>query len=283
MRDDFPEDVKRILSSRVNSLCSNPDCRAQTSGPQDDSTKAINLGVAAHITAASEGGPRYKQKLSPEERRHADNGIWLCQNCAKLIDTDVSRFNESLLRAWKMVAEDQARNSLGKTGSEVGAKLSPRLELYLELEGIKRDPYSPFTPVRSFVLGLTNKPGWGSAKFPALRYRRACGLRLDSFGIDGSFGFGLPPTPSDNEWASFRGGADHMIHSGETLKIARLFQNGRTKDGRPTRLPPFRPYNVPSTWVFDAVDFQCEISAEGIPTVPGQKSVPEEVIQLKFP
>jgi len=117
MRDDFAEEVKRILANRVSNDCSNPDCHAPTSGPQLDSTKALNIGVAAHITSASAGGPRFDPLLTSEQRCHADNGIWLCQNCAKLVDNDVTRFSETLLRAWKMVAEDLARNAIGKTTS----------------------------------------------------------------------------------------------------------------------------------------------------------------------
>src|SRR6266404_6234115 len=88
MGDDFSEVVKRVLASRVGNLCSNPECRALTSGPQDDPSKAVNVGVAAHITAASPGGPRYDSSLLPEERSGHKNGIWLCQNCAKHIDND---------------------------------------------------------------------------------------------------------------------------------------------------------------------------------------------------
>jgi hypothetical protein len=115
MRDDFTEEVKRTLAARVAYLCSNPDCRAPTSGPQIDATKALNVGVAAHITSAAEGGPRYNSLLSPEERRHPDNGIWLCQNCGKLIDNDPSRYTEKLIRAWKEIAEDHALGLIGKT------------------------------------------------------------------------------------------------------------------------------------------------------------------------
>jgi hypothetical protein len=115
MRDDFTEEVKRILANRVANNCSNPECRAVTSGPQSDTTKALNVGVAAHITSASSGGPRFNPSLNNEQRCHADNGIWLCQNCAKLVDNDVQRFSEPLLRAWKLVAEDRALNTIGKT------------------------------------------------------------------------------------------------------------------------------------------------------------------------
>ncbi len=117
MRDDFAEQVKRTLAARVGNLCSNPDCQALTSGPQDDPTKVLNVGVAAHISAASVGGPRYNPSLTPEQRCHLNNGIWLCQNCAKLIDDDLLQFTEELLRAWKTVAEYRARNAIGKTSS----------------------------------------------------------------------------------------------------------------------------------------------------------------------
>ena len=114
MRDEFPENVKRTVAARVANRCSRPDCRAVTSGPQVDPTKALNLGVAAHITAASPGGPRYDATLSLEQRSDPDNAIWLCQNCAKLVDNDPSQFPADRLREWKSNAEDEALASLGK-------------------------------------------------------------------------------------------------------------------------------------------------------------------------
>lgn len=115
MRDDFSAEVKKTVANRVNSICSNPDCRAATSGPNSDLAKAVNIGVAAHITAASEGGPRYASQLSPSDRSHASNAIWLCQNCAKLIDNDPSDFTVEILETWKASAEWNAKASLGKT------------------------------------------------------------------------------------------------------------------------------------------------------------------------
>jgi|SRR5437588_6771585 len=115
MPDEFSEPVKRALASRVGNLCSSPECRALTSGPQEDPAKALNIGVAAHITAASPGGPRYDPELLPEERSSPSNGIWLCQNCAKLIDNDEVRFTVEILRRWKAAAEAEAKNRIGKT------------------------------------------------------------------------------------------------------------------------------------------------------------------------
>jgi hypothetical protein len=115
MRDDFTEDVKRVIAHRANLICSNPDCGSTTGGPQEDTSKALNIGVAAHITGASPGGPRYLEMLTSGQRSSAWNGIWLCQNCAKLADNDASMFPEDLLRAWKTIREHSALHSIGKT------------------------------------------------------------------------------------------------------------------------------------------------------------------------
>lgn len=88
---------------------------APTSGPQEDPAKALNIGVAAHITAASPGGARYDDCLTPEQRKDARNGIWLCQNCAKLVDNDETQYSVEYLRAWKVMREVEARLNIGQT------------------------------------------------------------------------------------------------------------------------------------------------------------------------
>lgn len=93
--------------------CSNPKCRALTSGPHIETQMALNVGVAAHITAAAPGGPRYASFLSSEERSSIRNAIWLCQNCAKLVDCDEKYYTATLLREWKHGAETEALLSIG--------------------------------------------------------------------------------------------------------------------------------------------------------------------------
>ena len=125
-RDDFPEPDKRTLALRVGQRCSNPYCSAPTAGPQLAADKALNLGVAAHITAASAGGPRFDPNLTPGERSSLANGIWLCQNCAKLVDNDPARFAAELLGAWRLAAEDRALQTVGKSAGGPGlADLRP--------------------------------------------------------------------------------------------------------------------------------------------------------------
>lgn len=115
MRDNFTKDTKTTLAMRVGGRCSNPYCPQATSGPHSDPTKATNVGVAAHIAAASPGGKRYDPRMTPEERKSIENGIWLCQKCAKLIDSDEAEFALELLNEWKDNAELKARSNLDYT------------------------------------------------------------------------------------------------------------------------------------------------------------------------
>jgi len=108
MRDDFNKQVIDALAKRVGVRCSNPGCRKLTTGPRNDSHQIINIGVAAHITAASPGGPRYNPSQTSEERKSTENGIWLCQNCAKLVDNDPDRYTVEILNYWKAWSEKAA-------------------------------------------------------------------------------------------------------------------------------------------------------------------------------
>ncbi len=80
-------------------------------GPRMGEAGAANVGVAAHIKAAAKG-PRYDEHQTPEERSGFDNGIWLCQTHAALIDRDEKTFPVELLQKWKKDAEQRAFDQL---------------------------------------------------------------------------------------------------------------------------------------------------------------------------
>lgn len=105
MRDDFSRPTIERLAKRAGFLCSNPHCRIPTIGAAQGHDGVVNVGMAAHITAAAPGGPRYDSTLSAEQRRHHSNGIWLCQTHGKLVDSDESHFSVAMLREWKQQAE----------------------------------------------------------------------------------------------------------------------------------------------------------------------------------
>jgi hypothetical protein len=112
-RDNFNKPTIEKLKARVAHRCSNPECRVPTSAPSS-CDRVNNIGVAAHICAASPRGPRYKKSMTTDERKSIDNAIWLCSNCSIDIDRDEILYTVNLLNEWKGKAEDSARSELGK-------------------------------------------------------------------------------------------------------------------------------------------------------------------------
>lgn len=112
MRDDFSQKTKSLLSRRAGFACSNPECRHITDGPAKGAQIAVSIGEAAHITAAAPGGPRYDATMTSEERASYENGIWLCRNCAALIDRDEHYYTTTILHQWKEEAEKKAVDAL---------------------------------------------------------------------------------------------------------------------------------------------------------------------------
>lgn len=134
-RDDFSAATIRVLERRVAGLCSNPECRQPTTGPGDGPSGVVNVGTAAHITAAAEGGPRYDVSLTSEQRASIDNGVWLCARCARLVDGSPARFTTELLHQWKMEAESRASYAVQAGGG--ASESAPIALLERVLEGHK--------------------------------------------------------------------------------------------------------------------------------------------------
>lgn len=107
-RDEFNKPTIDSLAKRVSFLCSNPTCKRTTIGPHSSVDKSTLIGVAAHITAAAAGGPRYNANLSESDRKSIENGIWLCETCARIIDKDPDSYPVSLLQKWKIDSEKAA-------------------------------------------------------------------------------------------------------------------------------------------------------------------------------
>lgn len=156
-RDDFLEKTKRLIAKRAGWLCSDRLCRRHTVGSTSDGKGVINVGTAAHICAAAPDGPRYDINQTPEQRRSADNGIWLCRNHGTAVDAKDSKFTVELLREWKAKAEKDSWQRVmygeGQTGPAVAA--SPVGELSLrfraaagaDLEVFRRTAKWPSTAV----------------------------------------------------------------------------------------------------------------------------------------
>lgn len=107
-RDDFTQKTVSQIAKRAGWLCSFPSCRSPTVGATEDGDGEINIGIAAHICAASPGGPRYDEKMTPDQRSSAENGIWMCSDHGKAIDSDEKAFTVDLLRKWKRQAQEDS-------------------------------------------------------------------------------------------------------------------------------------------------------------------------------
>ncbi|MEQ1588385.1 MAG: hypothetical protein ABL895_21045 [Cyclobacteriaceae bacterium] len=195
-RDDFTKTTKEILAKRVSYICSNPKCRKTTIGANSQPDKATSIGVAAHITAASSTGPRYDDTLTPEQRTHIDNGIWLCNSCSTLIDRDPEYFTVDLLRKWKTDCETESwKRLIGEI--RVQQKGRPRLEvdLIFTTRGRSNRGYSDKNPIEQvdghFIMNMPPNPiiFWGifwsfnfvvynNSSYPAFN------VKIESIGTD---------------------------------------------------------------------------------------------------
>jgi hypothetical protein len=137
VRDDFSQQTLDILAKRVGVRCSNPGCRKLTTGPRSDSSRIINIGVGAHITAAAEEGPRFDPNLSSTDRKSPENGIWLCQNCAKLVDNDPARYTIEVLRDWKNRAEASALSEVEGLAPGQIIKLETTADIEISYQKVK--------------------------------------------------------------------------------------------------------------------------------------------------
>jgi hypothetical protein len=86
-------------------------------GPSEEAPDAsANIGKAAHICAASPGGPRYDPSMTPEQRADITNAMWLCSDHATLVDRDKVTYTAEGLRAMKREHEAACARAV-RTGS----------------------------------------------------------------------------------------------------------------------------------------------------------------------
>lgn len=118
-RHDFVPGTRKVIAERSGYRCANPSCGAFTVGPAlVSSDGSARVGMAAHIHAASPEGPRYKKDQTEAERKSAENGLWMCETCGKLVDSDESGHTAEELREWKQTAERRAKAELGFANSK---------------------------------------------------------------------------------------------------------------------------------------------------------------------
>ena len=133
-RDDFSKKTIELLARRAGGKCA--ICSCATWGPNDKPYSSTNIGQAAHIAAAAEGGPRYDWNMTPEDRCSVKNGIWLCSNCHDKVDRNVETYSVQELRKLKAGAESRARKDLGVSHATAIPSANKREELAHSISGI---------------------------------------------------------------------------------------------------------------------------------------------------
>ncbi len=193
-RDDFTRPTVEIMAKRTGYLCSNPACRQLTVGANEIENKTTSIGIAAHITAASINGPRFDATLTPDQRSHINNGIWLCSNCAKLIDSDMEKYSVSNLQAWKLDAEEESRKKLNKEHNfHINRPPHIEVDIVFKLSSRLHKGYSDKNPIEivdgipSYVINYKSIIHWELEwKFGLIIFNNstspAFNLRIESIG-----------------------------------------------------------------------------------------------------
>jgi hypothetical protein len=73
------------------------------------------------------GGPRFESVQTREARRAKENGIWLCQNCGRLVDADAQKFTVEVLTGWKRSAQARAFRELIAPGEPAPTEEAARI------------------------------------------------------------------------------------------------------------------------------------------------------------
>lgn len=113
-RINFREPVRRLLKDEAGGLCCFGSCLRVTNGTttnEQGKAKSAGIGVAAHVYAAAERGPRPPGDLTEEQIRSPENGLWMCASCGELVDDFQALYPaEDLLRmkAVRALAHDIA-------------------------------------------------------------------------------------------------------------------------------------------------------------------------------
>ncbi|RSN83360.1 hypothetical protein EA770_07135 [Acinetobacter baumannii] len=113
--NNFTERTIILLRSRAANTCSNPTCKKLTTSAQImDISKLMNIGVAAHICAASPNGPRFDKLMDSKSVSSIENAIWLCGPCSQIIDREPKLYPVEVLKQWKKEAETRITSNLNK-------------------------------------------------------------------------------------------------------------------------------------------------------------------------
>src|SRR5207248_10879375 len=107
---------------------------------------------------AALGGARFDPDLTPDQRASRQNGIWLCQTHAKLVDDNAGRYPRQLLLAWKGAAEERAREAQGRPTLKDAGGSRRLVPFHATLKGSRQELQSD---VERFLVDIGAPVAWG--------------------------------------------------------------------------------------------------------------------------
>lgn len=102
-RAEFSPATKEIIAKRAGYRCSFPGCHKVLVGPGVYNDEYITIGECAHIFSAVKKGPRSDGGLTESNLKRSENGIFLCRNHHKIVDSKSkdNRYASELLIRYK--------------------------------------------------------------------------------------------------------------------------------------------------------------------------------------
>ncbi len=115
-RVEFDDKTKEIIARRAGYKCSFPSCNKTLVGPGVENNESITIGECAHIFSAVPKGPRTDGGLSDAELKRPENGIYLCRNHHKIVDSKAkdNKYTSDLLTRYKSRHEFLISAELGE-------------------------------------------------------------------------------------------------------------------------------------------------------------------------
>lgn len=181
-RDYLPSDIKRLFAFSGNQ-CSKPNCKRPVIA--EDGVTVV--GKVCHIEAASSKGPRYRKKMTDEERRKYDNLILLCDEHHSIIDNkkNEGEYSVELLLEWKKdhisenngseidVADETVYSAINDIVSAIGRLEKNTEKIYVQVSEISQDlkrikGISDLDQMKSLVEDYKREVASGESEFKEL-------------------------------------------------------------------------------------------------------------------
>lgn len=120
-RIEFKKSTKEIIRRRAGYKCSFPGCGKTIVGPGKKCNDYELIGEVAHIFSAKPNGPRSNGGLSEKELKQPNNGILLCRNHHKIVDSNKgNKFSSEALLSYKSLHEQNIALEVGSLKNPFG-------------------------------------------------------------------------------------------------------------------------------------------------------------------